>query len=246
MSVRTNSYWEEMKDRRRRRVLFAPSLLGADPLFVGAAVDGLKGRQDWLHLDIMDGHFVRNLSFGPAMAKALRRRYPDAFIDAHLMVDRLDVLLPLFVDAGVSLLTIHAETEPQLLHASLSSIRRAGLRAGVALGPASGLERVRPVLEIVDLVLVMSVTPGFGGQSLIETTLERTRDLVRLRAAEGYRYLIQMDGGINGDNVGRVVLAGCDVVVAGSAVFEAPDPGACLDAMRAKAKEALDDAGIGS
>lgn len=114
------------------------------------------------------------------------------------------------------------------------------------MGPASGVERIRPVLEIVDLVLVMSVTPGFGGQSFIESTLERTRDLVRLRAVEGRRFLIQMDGGINEDNVGRVALAGCDVVVAGSAVFEAPDPGGCLDAMRLKVKEALDDVGIGS
>ena len=194
-------------------MLSAPSLLGADPLCVGAAIDGLGGRYDWLHLDIMDGHFVRNLSFGPAMARALRRRYPDVFIDAHLMVDRLDVLLPLFVEAGVSLITVHAETEPQLLHAALSSIRRSGLRAGVAMGPATGVERVRPV---------------------------------RLRAAEGRRYLIQMDGGINDKNVGRVALAGCDVVVAGSAVFQNPDPGAFLDAMRVKVKEALDDAGIGS
>ena len=239
-------HWENAGERPRRKILFAPSILGADPLCVGASIDRLGGRYDWLHLDIMDGHFVRNLSFGPAMARALRRRYPDAFIDAHLMVDRLDVLLPLFVDADVSLLTIHAEVEPQLLHAALSSIRRAGLRVGIALGPATGVERARPVLDIVDLVLVMSVTPGFGGQSLIEATLERTRDLARLRAAEGYRYLIQMDGGINGDNVGRVALAGCDVVVAGSAVFDSPDPGACLEEMRDKVKEALVDAGIGS
>ena len=244
--MEAETYWEDIGSRARRRVLFAPSLLGADPLCVGAAIDGLGGRYDWLHLDIMDGHFVRNLSFGPAMARALRRRYPNAFIDAHLMVDRLDVLLPLFVEAGVSLITVHAETEPQLLHAALSSIRKFGLRAGVAMGPATGVERVHPVLEIADLVLVMSVTPGFGGQSLIEATLERARDLVRLRAAEGHRYLIQMDGGINDKNVGRVALAGCDVVVAGSAVFKSPDPGAFLDAMRVKVKEALDDAGIGS
>ena len=246
MAMEARSCWEDVSGRDRRRVLFAPSILGADPLCVADAVDSLGGRQDWLHLDIMDGHFVRNLSFGPAMARALRRRYPGAFIDAHLMVDRLDVLLPLFLDSGVSLVTIHAETEPQLLHAALSSIRKSGLRAGVAMGPASGVERIRPVLEIVDLVLVMSVTPGFGGQSFIESTLERTRDLVRLRAVEGRRFLIQMDGGINEDNVGRVALAGCDVVVAGSAVFEAPDPGGCLDAMRLKVKEALDDVGIGS
>ena len=140
MAVEAEKYWK--KAGRERQVLFAPSLLGADPLCIGADVDRLKGCYDWLHLDIMDGHFVRNLSFGPAVARALRRRYPDAFIDAHLMVDRLDVLLPLFIEAEVSLITVHAETEPQLLHAVLSSIRRAGLRAGVALGPEIGRAHV--------------------------------------------------------------------------------------------------------
>ena len=110
--MEAETYWEDIGSRARQRVLFAPSLLGADPLCVGAAIDGLGGRYDWLHLDIMDGHFVRNLSFGPAMARALRRRYPDAFIDAHLMVDRLDVLLPLFVDAEVSLITGIVKRQP--------------------------------------------------------------------------------------------------------------------------------------
>ena len=229
-----------------REVLFAPSILGADPLRVADAIDSLKGRYDWLHLDVMDGHFVRNLSFGPGMAAALRRRCPDAFIDVHLMTDNLGVLLPMFLDAGASLATIHAEVEPQLLHASLTSIRRAGAKAGVAIGPATSVEGIRPVLDIVDLVLVMSVTPGFGGQRLIETTLERTRELARLRAACGHSYLIQMDGGINEDNAALAALAGCDVIVAGSAVFSSPDPARCLDGMRLRVKEALADAGIGT
>ncbi|MCR4817381.1 MAG: ribulose-phosphate 3-epimerase, partial [Fretibacterium sp.] len=202
----------------RREFLIAPSVLGADPLALADAVESLKGRHDWLHLDIMDGHFVRNLSFGPSVARAMRRRWPEAFIDVHLMVDRLDVVLPLFLDSGASLITVHAETEPQLLHAVLGSIRAAGLQAGVAIGPVTPVERIRPVLGCVDLVLVMSVTPGFGGQSLIEDTLERTRQLAQLRAAGGYGYLIEMDGGINLDNAARIALAGCDVAVAGSAV----------------------------
>ena len=227
-----------------REILFAPSLLGADPLRLGDAVEQLGGGWDWLHLDVMDGHFVRNLSFGPSVASALRRRWPDAFIDVHLMVDRLDVLLPLFLDARPSLVTIHAETEPQLLHASLASIRKAGAEVGVAIGPATSVEAIRPVLEDVDLVLVMSVTPGFGGQSFIAGALERTRELVRLRAALGCSYKIEMDGGIDLSNVGRVALAGCDVVVAGNAVFSSPCPAGRLDEMRSRAKEALADAGL--
>lgn len=228
----------------RREFLIAPSVLGADPLALAEAVESLGGREDWLHLDIMDGHFVRNLSFGPAVARAMRRRWPDAFIDVHLMVDRLDVVLPLFLDSGASLVTVHAETEPQLLHATLASIRAAGLKAGVAIGPVTPVEMVRAVLGCVDLVLVMSVTPGFGGQGLIEDTLERTRELAQLRAAGGYDYLIQMDGGINKDNAARIALAGCDVAVAGSAVFSSPAPAEYLDEMKSKVKEALANAGF--
>ena len=230
----------------RRKVLFAPSLLGADPLAVGDAVEKVRGCCDWLHLDVMDGHFVRNISFGSAMVKALRKRYPDVFLDVHLMLDRLDVLLPAFIEAGASQITIHAETEPQQLHAELSAIRSAGLKAGVALAPPTGLEDLSYVQDLVDLVLVMSVTPGFGGQSLIGSVLEKTRDLVRLRAVEKRSYLIQMDGGIHAGNVAEVALAGCDVVVAGSAVFNSPDPALYLNDMRLKVKEALADAGFGS
>ena len=232
--------------RGERKVLFAPSMLGADPLRLADSIEALKGGQDWLHLDIMDSHFVRNLSFGPAVASAMHKRWPEAFIDAHLMVNRLDVVLPLFLETGVSLITIHAEVEPQLLHGELSSIRKAGLAAGVALGPATPVESIRPVMDIVDLVLVMSVTPGFGGQSFIDTTLEKVRDLVRLRAVCGHSWLIQVDGGINEDNVGAAALAGCDVLVAGSAVFRGPDPAECLSRMRAKVKEAMANAGFGA
>jgi ribulose-phosphate 3-epimerase len=223
-------------------VLLAPSVLGADPLSVGAAVDSLKGEYDWLHLDIMDGRFVRNLSFGPKMAEALREHYPDAFLDVHLMVEELDVFLPLFAEAGASQISIHAETEPQLLHSRLSWIRGKGLRGGVALAPATRVEQVRFVLPLVDVVLVMSVTPGFGGQELIESSLEKTRDLVRLRAVEEYRYRIEMDGGVKLENASRLAAAGCEVFVMGSAVFGASDPGEYLKKTReeiAKAREKI-------
>jgi ribulose-phosphate 3-epimerase len=172
----------------------------------------------------MDGRFVPNISFGAGMAGALRKRYPEAFLDVHLMVDEVDVLLPAFVTAGASQISIHAETAPQLLHSRLSRIRGTGIQAGVAIAPPTLVEQLRFVLSIVDTVVVMSVTPGFGGQSFIEETLEKTRDLVRLREVEGYGYRIQMDGGINLKNAAKIAAAGCDVLVMGSAVFGDPDP----------------------
>ena len=182
---------------------------------------------------------MRNLSFGPEAARALRRRYPSSFIDTHLMVDRLEVLLPLFMESGSSLITIHAETEPHLLHASLSMIHDAGLKAGIALCPPTQVAGVRPVLELADLVLVMSVTPGFGGQKFIESSLEKVRELVSLREVHKYSYVIEIDGGINDRNITRAVMAGCDVIVMGSAVFAQAKPGEWLADVKAKIKEAV-------
>ena len=222
-----------------REVFIAPSLLGADPLNIAGCIDSLGNNYDWLHLDIMDGHFVRNLSFGPEFSRALRKKYPDAFIDVHLMVDNLAVILPLFMNAGASQITIHAETEPQLLHASLSMIKSAGIRAGVSLCPPTPVANVKSVLELADLVLIMSVTPGFGGQKFIESSLEKVRELVSLRAVHKYNYLIEIDGGINGENITRAALAGCDVLVMGSAVFAQEDPGSWLAGIKAGIKEAV-------
>ena len=218
-----------------RNILVAPSLLGADPLNIAGSINSLKGNYDWLHLDIMDGHFVRNLSFGPEFARAIRKTYPDAFIDTHLMIDRLETILPLFMNSGSSLITIHAETEPHLLHASLSMIKNAGLKAGVSLCPPTPVANIESVLELADLVLVMSVTPGFGGQKFIDSSLDKVRELASLRAVHKHNYVIEIDGGINGDNISRAVLAGCDVIVMGSAVFAQAQP----DLWLAEIKEAV-------
>ena len=222
-----------------REILLAPSLLGADPLNLESSINSLNNNYDWLHLDIMDGHFVRNLSFGPDVAKALRKKFPDSFIDAHLMIDELKIILPLFIQAGVSLITVHAETESHLLHASLSEIKRAGIKAGVSLCPPTPVRNIENVLELADLVLIMSVTPGFGGQKFIESSLEKVRELASLREVHKYNYLIEIDGGINENNITRAVLAGCDVIVAGSSVFKNERPDLWLAGVRTEIKEAL-------
>ena len=221
-----------------REIILAPSLLGANPLAISHDIDRLGNNYDWLHLDIMDGHFVRNLSFGPEFSRALRKNYPDSFIDTHLMTDNLQTVLPLFMDSA-SLITVHAETEPHLLHATLTAIKDAGIKAGISLCPPTPVSMIENVLEIADLVLVMSVTPGFGGQKFIGSSLEKVRQLASIRAVHGYDYVIEIDGGINENNITRAVLAGCDVIVMGSAVFRNDNPGEWLADMRGKIKEAV-------
>ena len=222
-----------------RKVSLAPSLLGADPLNLVGAIESLENNFDWLHLDIMDGHFVKNLSFGSSFAAALRKRYPDAFIDAHLMVDEHDIILPEFIEARTSSITLHAESEGHLLHASLSKIKDAGIKAGVALCPPTRVASLdENILDLADMILVMSVTPGFGGQTFIPGSLRKVRELVSLRAVHKYNYKIEIDGGINENNIISAVLAGCDAIVTGSAVFKSGHPAAWL----AKAKHDIEEA----
>ncbi|MBQ7196942.1 MAG: ribulose-phosphate 3-epimerase [Synergistaceae bacterium] len=221
-----------------RKILLAPSLLGADPLNISGAINSLENNFDWLHLDVMDGHFVKNLSFGPRFAEALRAEYQGVFIDAHLMTDNLDVVLPLFIDEKPSSITVHAESEGHLLYESLRKIKNAGIKAGVAICPPTKVASLdENILENVDLILVMSVTPGFGGQKFIEGSLKKVRELVSIRAAHNYNYLIEIDGGINESNIISAVLAGCDVIVTGSAVFRSGQPGKWL----AKAKHDIEE-----
>ena len=219
-------------------LLIAPSILSADPLAVGASVDSLRGNFDWLHVDIMDGHFVPNLSYGPAIAKALRRRYPDAVIDVHLMVEPGEDFLDMFIEAHPNYITVHQEA-CRHLHRALSKIRSAGIGPGVVLNPATSVSLVEPVLSMVDVVLLMSVNPGFGGQSFIPEVLTKAAKLAQLRAEEGYSYYIEMDGGIGAKNVKLVRKSGVDVAVMGSAVFGTPDPAATVEKMRELAEAAL-------
>jgi ribulose-phosphate 3-epimerase len=214
-----------------RPLLIAPSILSADPLALGASVDSLKGDFDWLHLDIMDGHFVPNLSYGPAVVRALRRRYPDAVLDVHVMAEHGEDFIDMFIEAKPDYLTVHQEA-CRHLHRVLSRIRSAGIKAGVALNPATPVCLIEPVLHMADLVLLMSVNPGFGGQQFIPEVLDKSVQLCRLREARGCSFLIEMDGGIGEKNIALVRKNGVDAAVMGSAVFGAPDPAAAVKKMR--------------
>lgn len=218
------------------KVLLAPSLLSADPLAIAESIARLKGEHDWLHLDIMDGHFVPNLSYGPALLKALRKKFPETVIDTHLMVTPPENFIEGFAQGRPDFLTVHVEATPHL-HRVLQRIRDLGCRPGVSLNPGTPAEWLRPVLHLVDLVLVMSVNPGFGGQSFIPEVLEKTRALCSWREADELEFLIEMDGGIGEANVAMIAQAGCDVVVAGSAVFGTDDPAQTLKKMRRKVEE---------
>ena len=212
-------------------VLIAPSILSADFSRLGEAVKLAEDAgADLIHVDIMDGHFVPNLTLGPGLVAAIRRetRLP---IDVHLMVENPRAFVPLFHEAGADWISIHVEATAHL-HKDLTMIRDLGRRAGVALNPATPLESIDEVLTELDFVLIMSVNPGWGGQSFIPSCLDKIRRLRdRIRAAR-LAVPIEVDGGIKLDNVADILRAGMEIVVAGSAVYDAPDPAAVIRAMK--------------
>ncbi len=211
--------------------ILAPSLLSADFSRLGEEMDLLdESLCDYIHLDIMDGHYVPNISFGPGLIKALRPRTKKVF-DVHLMITEPERYFQDFAQAGADLITIHTDATIHL-HRSLQEIKDLGLKAGVALNPGQSLEEIKYVLEDVDLVLIMSVNPGFGGQSFIPSALEKIKDLKALRDQKGLNFLIEVDGGIKLDNAKELLEAGADVLVSGSGVFKEDNPKATIQAFK--------------
>ena len=214
-----------------RQTLVAPSLLAADFSRLGEEVRAIAAAgADWLHLDIMDGHFVPNISFGPAVVKALRKHCPLPF-DVHLMIAPADPYLAAFAEAGADLITLHPEAGPHL-HRSLQTIRALGKKAGVVLNPGTPASAVEPVLDLCDLILVMTVNPGFGGQSFIPTMLPKIAALRAMIDASGRDIRLEVDGGVTAATAPAILEAGADVLVAGTAVFGAPDYAAAISAIR--------------
>jgi ribulose-phosphate 3-epimerase len=217
-----------------KRVLIAPSLLSADWGCLARSVRSIgELGGDIVHLDIMDGNFVPNITFGPKAVRDLRKESSLPF-DVHLMVARPESCIESFAKAGADYITFHCEATVHV-HRTLSVIRELGKHPGISLVPSTTVDALSEILELVDIVLVMTVNPGFGGQKMIPACLRKVESLRNLKEKRGFRFLIEVDGGINRETVRQAIDAGAEVIVAGSAVFESPDPREEIKALRGDA-----------
>mgnify|MGYP005669376493 FL=1 len=212
--------------------LIAPSILSADFARLGEEVDAvLNAGADIVHFDVMDNHYVPNLTIGPMVCKALREYGVSAPIDVHLMVSPVDSLIADFAKAGASYITFHPDASTHV-DRSLAMIRDAGCKAGLVLNPAMGIEPLKYVMDKLDMILLMSVNPGFGGQKFIPATLDKLREVRQLIDASGYDIRLEIDGGVTADNIRDIAEAGADTFVAGSAIYNKPDYAEAISAMR--------------